>query len=369
MKLTAVIKLMPTPEQRQMLFQTLERANAACNFISEQAWQTKTFGRVPIHHLTYKSAREQFELTAQMAVRCIGKVADSYKLDKKIQRAFRKHGAIAYDDRILRYELSERRVSIWCLSGRERIAFTAGESQLHLLQFQHGESDLVLNHGNFYLSATCEVPEDKPIDIKGFLGVDLGVKSIAVDSDGNIHSAKHLLNVRHRHRRLRSKLQKKGTRSAKRRLIRLSGKEQRFARDVNHCVSKQLVYLAKGTQRGIALEDLGGIRDRVTVRRKQRDQLHSWSFHQLRTFITYKACWHGVPLVLVDPRNTSRQCASCGHIDKASRKSQSVFVCTSCGHAAHADVNAARNISGRGAVNHPYVTSVLGRTPASVTSP
>lgn len=358
MKLTTVIKLLPTPEQRQMLYQVLERANSACNFISEQAWQTKTFGRVPVHHLTYNPTREQFELSAQMTVRCIGKVVDSYKTDKKQKHLFRKHGSIPYDSRILTYDLVDRRVSIWRLGGRENIAFTAGQSQLYLLQFQQGESDLILNRGNFYLSATCEVPEDTPIDMEGFLGVDLGVKNIAVDSDGIIHSAKHLLNVRHRHRRLRRKLQKKGTRSATRRLRVLSGKETRFARDVNHCISKKIVLIAKGTLRGIALEDLGGIRDRVTVSRKKRSELHSWSFQQLRMFISYKARWRGVPLVLVDPRNTSRQCSCCGHIDKASRKSQSVFICTSCGRVSHADENAAINIGRRGAVNHPYVTTL-----------
>ncbi len=369
MKLTATIKLLPTPEQCQILYETLEAANAACNWISQKAWDAKTFGRVPVHHLTYHDVRERFNLTAQLAVRCIGKVVDAYKLDKKIRREFRKHGAIPYDDRVLRYEIDDRRVSIWRLGGRERIAFTAGESQLYLLQFQQGESDLYEKRGQFYLAATCDVPDDAPIDPEGWLGVDLGVKHVAVDSDGNIHSARHLLNVRHRHRRLRKKLQAKQTRSAKRRLRQLSGKEQRFARDVNHCISKRLVISAKGTQRGIALEDLGGIRDRVTVSRRQRDQLHSWSFHQLRTFITYKAQRRGIPVVTVDPRNTSRQCACCGHVDKANRKTQENFLCTRCGHAAHADVNAAINIGRRAAVNPPYATSELGVNPASVASP
>ena len=91
--------------------------------------------------------------------------------------------------------------------------------------------------------------------------------------------------MRHRQRRLRAKLQQKGTRSAKRRLKQLAGKETRFARDVNHCSSKHLVAKAKDTGRGIALEELGGIRDRVTVRRSQQATLHSWSFHQVRAFI------------------------------------------------------------------------------------
>jgi putative transposase len=117
MKLTAAVKLLPTPEQRQLLYQTLERANDACNFISEQAWAAQVFGRVPVHHLTYTGARATFSLTAQMAVRCIGKVVDAYKLDKKRKRLFKKVGAVPYDSRILNFRLQEQTVSIWVLGG------------------------------------------------------------------------------------------------------------------------------------------------------------------------------------------------------------------------------------------------------------
>ena len=129
-------------------------------------------------------------------------------------------------------------------------------------------------------------------------------------------------------------------------------------RDINHQISKLLVEKAKDTGRAIALEDLGGIRDRVTVRKSQRARHHSWSFFQLRSFIEYKAKRAGVPLVLVDPRNTSRTCSVCGHCEKKNRKSQSEFVCRSCGHSMNADVNAALNIGEKGAFNLPMVSSI-----------
>ncbi len=100
------------------------------------------------------------------------------------------------------------------------------------------------------------------MEVEGALGVDLGVVNIAVDSDGEVHSGSQINNVRHSHRLLRAKLQAKGTRSAKRKLKRLSGKERRFAKDTNHCISKKLVAKAKDTNRAIALEDLKGIRSR-----------------------------------------------------------------------------------------------------------
>ncbi len=248
-----------------------------------------------------------------------------------------------------------RTVSIWTVNGRLRIPFVCGERQLELLQTRQGESDLGLYKGMFFLSATCEVAEPKPLDIEGALGVDLGVVNIAVDSDGEVHKASQINNVRHRHRRLRAKLQSKGTRSAKRKLKRLSGKERRFAKDTNHCISKKLVAKAKDTNRAIALEDLGGIRERITVRRAQRAALHSWAFFQLRSFVTYKAKRVGVPVFLVDPRNTSRTCPACGHVDKANRLSQSKFSCVVCGFAGLADHIAAINIGRRAVVNPPIV--------------
>jgi IS605 OrfB family transposase len=115
----------------------------------------------------------------------------------------------------------------------------------------------------------------------------------------------------------------------------------------NHCISKQIVAEAKGTQRGIAVEELTGIHERVTVRKKQRAVLRSWAFHQLRTFLTYKAACAGVPLLAIDPRNTSRGCSACGYAAKGNRKTQREFVCLDCGFALHADLNAALNLRSR----------------------
>jgi len=355
MKLTAQIQLLPTPQQAAALRQTLQQANAACQFVSRTAWEQHTFRQYDLHHLCYRDVREQFGLSAQVAVRAIAKVAQAYKLDRERQRTFKASGAIAYDDRILSWCLAERTVSIWTVQGRMRIPFACGEPQWALLQTRQGESDLLLRNGTFFLAATVEVAEPPSIAAEGALGVDLGVVNIAVDSDGQVHSASHVNNVRHRHRRLRAKLQARGTRSAKRKLKRLSGRERRFARDTNHCISKQLIAKAKDTNRAIALEDLAGIRSRVTVRRSQRAAFHSWAFFQLRSFVTYKAKRVGIPVFLVDPRNTSRTCPACGHIDKANRPSQSQFSCMVCGFAGLADHIAAVNIGRRAAVNPPIV--------------
>jgi IS605 OrfB family transposase len=294
-------------------------------------------------------------------VRCIGKVADSYKLDKKARRTFWKHGAVTYDDRILSWNVAERTVSIWTLAGRKRFAFEAGPRQLALLASRQGESDLILHRKTFYLAACCEIQQPDPSDIDDFLGVDLGVNQIAVDSDGKRYSGSTIKNVRWRQRKLRARLQAKQTHSAKRKLRELSGKERRFAADVNHCIAKDIVETARRTGRGLAVEDLNGIRDRIRAKRDQRAVLHSWAFSQLRLFLEYKSALAGVPLVAVDPRNSSRECSVCSHTEKSNRPSQSIFRCKSCGFTAHADENAATNLRNRGraTVNRPNASRAV----------
>jgi len=289
MKLTIQLKLQPTAEQADALRRTLHRANEACVYISRVAFSARTFRQFAIHRLVYADVRETFGLAAQLAVRCIGKVSDAYKLDKKVLRTFQPLGAIPYDDRILSFNQQASKVSIWTLDGRQSIPFVCGERQRQLLQSQRGETDLALVNGEWYLFAVCDVETPAPIDVEGVLGVDLGVTNIATDSDGTIHQGKALKNIRYRHRSLRNKLQRKRTQGARRRLRKLAGQERRFATWVNHNLSKRIVATAEGTKRAIALEDLTHIRTRITARKSQRATLHSWAFFQLRAFIVYKA--------------------------------------------------------------------------------
>jgi IS605 OrfB family transposase len=246
-------------------------------------------------------------------------------------------------------------VSLLTLAGRQIIPVRLGVYQQARIDRRKGQADLVVRNGVFFLYVTLDVPESSPEEAEDYLGIDLGVTNIAVDSDGSVYSGATVNGMRHRHRRLRSKLQAKRTRSSRRLLMKRRRKEQRFARNENHRISKQIVAMAKDTQRGIALENLTHIR-RVPVRRSQRATLYSWSFSQLRYFITYKAQLAGVPVILVDPRNTSRTCPECGVIDKASRPSQSIFLCTSCGFAGHADAVAAVIIGRRAVIMRPYIS-------------
>jgi putative transposase len=358
MKLAAKLKLVTDAGQKSSLLETLERANDCCNWISEQAWEKKTFGQYAIHAICYHEAKKKFGLTAQVVVRAIAKVSDAYAVNRKHKARFRCRGTFPYDRRILRF-YEDQHVSIWTIHGRRKLAYECGPRQAELMVSQLGETDLLYHKGEFYLIPICNVDDPPLQEVNAFLGIDLGVKIIAASSDGKTFSGSHITNVRCRHSRLRAKLQKCGSRSAKRHLKKLSGKEERFARDTNHVISKQIIECAKRTRVGVAIEELTGIRSRIRARRKQRGILHSWAFAQLREFLTYKAILAGIPLITVDPRNSSRECSACGHISKSNRLTQSKFACRSCGHSENADINAAKVISGRGATRHPIAARSL----------
>jgi len=355
-KLTISLKLTPAPEQADALRRTLERCNAACDWLSEQAWQTQTFRQFDLHKLAYRETREHFGLGAQAAVRCIAKVADAYKAGRKVRCTFRRLAGQPYDLHILRFA-SETAVSVWTLDGRLTVPFVCGDYQRKLLPFRKGEVDLLFVRGVFYLAVVCDVPDGEAIDASDVIGVDLGIVNVATDSDGTVYSGEAVEQKRRIFTHRRRNLQKKGHRTARRKLRRISGTQARYQRDINHQISKRLVAEAQRTDRAIALEDLQGIRERVTARRRQRARLANWSFFQLRSFISYKAVLAGVPVILVDPRNTSRTCPDCGCIDRANRPTQSQFSCVSCGFAGVADHIAARNIRARALVSAPMVTA------------
>ncbi|WP_405889005.1 transposase [Streptomyces sp. NBC_01136] len=370
MKLAVQVKLLPTPVQAAALEATLRACNEAATWVSETAFERGEFNNFALRKQVYGEVKSRWDLGAQAAQHVIKKTCDAYATLKANLKAgnlgrsgsrrycratekpivFRPQGAQPYDDRMLSWQIPDRTVSVWTVAGRVKsVAFTASPEQLATLAlYRKGESDLLQRDGMWFLNATCEVPETPlnpdPVD---FLGIDLGIVNIATTSDGEIMAGRELNRTRLRERGLRAKLQQKNTPSAKRRLKKRRRKEARRARDINHKIAKHVVAEAERTGRGIALEDLTGIRERVRLRKPQRATHSSWSFAQLGAFIAYKARKAGVPVVHVDPAYTSRTCAECGHIDKANRVSQAWFACRNCGFVDHADRNGSRNIRAR----------------------
>jgi putative transposase len=378
LKLIAQVKLVVSSEQSEALLETLKTANAVCNELSQWAWQNKVFGKYAIQTARYHQVRAESGLTAQAVIRCIAKVANAYKTafalhkehvkrvqcinknrvaknlppkDLPVMEAcrFKAHGSIAYDDRILNWYVAKQQVSIWTAQGRLKLPFVCGDFQKRLLASQQGESDLVYKSDKWFLLAVCEV-EDPPLEeVDGFLGVDLGLVQLASDSEGNSYAGAECMALRRRVRTHRASLQKKDTKKAVRRLQKQSRRQSRYSAWLNHNISKNIVQSAVQSRKAIAMEDLEGIRERASaMRREMRWQIGNWSFAQLQGFVSYKAKLQGIPVVFVPAPYTSQTCSTCGHCERANRRSQSDFHCQQCGFQTNADYNASCNIARRG---------------------
>ena len=346
MKQTMLLKLAPTIEQHQALLETMHAFNAACDYVAEMALSEKTGNKFELQKIVYGELRTTYKLASQLAIRAISKASEAYTRDKSIKPTFRREGALTYDERVMSFK-GLNTVSLLTLHGRVLVPFYVSGYQEARLNCIKGQADLLYRNGIWYLAVTLEVPTPPPDSPTTTLGIDLGIINLATDSEGESFSGELVERNRKRHHALRQRLQKRGTKSAKRHLKKLSGQEARFKKNTNHVISKRIVHKARRLGQGIAIEELRHIRTRTerTVRHSQRSRHSSWSFGQLRQFLSYKAALAGVPLHTVNPRNTSRTCHVCGHCAKENRKSQASFCCVNCGYTDNADRNAAITIS------------------------
>lgn len=361
MILTLQAQLLPDADAAKKLRATVERFNAAAEWLAGEAHARKIANKFVLQKLFYAELRKRFGLPADTAIRCLAQVVECYKRDKKKRPHFRKHAGVPFSmNRNISFKGPDR-VSISTLEGRAIVPFLMGAYQREQFGWSKGQCDLVLRKdGKWFLLVTVDVPDGTPTPTTDFIGVDLGSVNILVDSDEKVYPSDKVEAKRvvcFAQCRAIGKKTKNANRSQRRSChratIRLGIKEGRYRKDVNHCIAKELVAKAKDTKRGIALENLKGIRDRIQFRKRQRAKMGGWAFSQLRLFVEYKAKLAGVSVVLVDPRNSSRTCSVCGHCEKANRQSQSEFECLACGHKSLADFNAARIIRARAIVNSP----------------
>jgi putative transposase len=371
------VRMLPGEAEAAALKDTLRTCNQAASWLSDRMLTERVHGKYDAQKRFYAALRQQFGLSAQPAIRVISKVADAHATLRANVAAgnygppgsqrrtgvqakpisFRADAAQPFDVRCLSWQIPdtigarEATVSIWTAQDRLRNIRTIAAPQDLVLLRTHpiGETDLILRDGKWFLYATIEAPEAPLVDASnGFVGVDMGIVNVATTSDGHRASGSRLNRYRKRQLRLRKRLQAKKTSSTRRLLKKRRRKEKRFATDFNHQISKRIVAEAERTGRGIAVEQLGGIRDRVRLRKPQRATLHSWAFAQLGAFLAYKAQAAGVAFVQVDPAYTSQTCHKCGWVDKRNRRSQSAFEYGRCRFVGHADHNAAINIAVRG---------------------
>ncbi|MFF3373026.1 RNA-guided endonuclease InsQ/TnpB family protein [Streptomyces sp. NPDC002680] len=378
MKLVVHVKLLPTPAQATALEATLRACNEAATHASAVAFAKGLKNRNGLQKEVYADLKEAFGLSAQPAVRVVKKVVDAYATlkvnlqagnlgpatSRRYRRAvgspvvFRPEAAQPFDDRCLSWQYDARTVSVWTVDGRMKgIRYTGSPDQLKtLVTYRKGESDLVCRDGKWFLIATCEIPDPQMYEPMDWVGVDRGIVNLATTSDGTNYQGRRLSRYRRWQAHKRTELQKKNTRSTRRRLARRACKEQRHATHVNHRISKEIVSIAQRTGRGIAVEELGGIRERVRLRRDQRGSFSSWPFHQLGQHLTYKARRAGVPFLEVDAAYTSQRCPRCGHTERANRPDRDHFRCRRCGLAGPADVVAGVNVRDRARSAWAFVT-------------
>lgn len=354
---TICCKLDPTPEQAVVIEATLAAFANACNFAADAARRICSMNRAVVHHEAYFAIRATFKLSANLTVRAIARVCIALKTLGQAASAFTPT-SIDYDERIFCLHEADWTFGLTLLPGRLRFATILGDFQRDALRGKKPTSATLVKRsdGAYFLHIQIKETAPDPVIAMAFLGVDLGITNIATDSTGETFSGEKI--ERHRKRRMtaRKQYQRAGTRSAKRRLKKMAGRQGRFQRAENHRISKHIVAKAKALGIGIAMEDLSGLRIRCeqTAGKRFRRRLGNWGFFQFRQFVEYKAVAAGVPVVMVDPRNTSRTCSACGHCEKANRPDQATFRCKQCGHSMNADVNAALNISAIGAsVNCP----------------
>jgi putative transposase len=351
MNLVTTVRL--DPEDSRPLLALIEHFNYACNELSRLAFESKTFGWLALQRASYHWLRSEYGLNAAQAVVAVRKVAYAYSDNKRRDHLakFSKRGAIPI------YRHSFKRDGTVAFYGL-RVPFRAREGIS--LSGKH-EAKLIYRRGKFVLYQVYEGPQAALQEASDWLGCDLGIVNILADSDEKNEPGAEIDDLRRKYAHRLRNLQRKGTRAAKRKLRNLKGKQSRFQRDFNHQISKRVVAKALDTQRGIALEDLKGIRQRLTVRKPQRARHANWSFAQLRQMIEYKAALAGVPVKGVNPRNTSCACPKCGHVSKANRPTRAKFQCVSCRFAGAADTVAAQNIRARARGDAPMVAESFQR--------
>lgn len=346
------IVLNATAEQVDALHETMIQFTQAFNMVCKVGFEQRTGNAYTLHKLTYRDYKNTLpDLVSDLHIQARQKAAESVKsalsLIKKGRKVTCPQSKICpprYNLHTFKVDWDKNIVSMSTTSGRIKIPFSLPSYAGYAIGCKTATADLIYRKGKFYMHIVISLPDVAFVSNGQAIGVDLGVTRPAVSSDNRFHGNRHQKEVVKRIFRLKRDLQAKGSKSAKRHLRSLAGREDRFRRDCDHVISASIVKdIAPGTT--IVLENLTNIRNSVKVYHGEASRrLHSWSFAQLKSFIEYKAESAGCQVVMIDPRKTSQRCSQCGDISRGNRKTQSSFICRKCGFPLNADLNASRNI-------------------------
>ena len=357
--ITAKVRICPDGKTQRLLLDTMHAYNSACNEVAEYISASHILSKTQLSKDLYRQLRANWGLGAQMAQSAIRTTIAKYKAILKnegrwIQPTFKKAVCELVWNRD--YSFSKGMFSLGTLKGRIKVGyFAAGVEKYLQNSAKYGTATLLTRHGKWYLHipVTLEVPEVPNSSISNVVGIDLGINfhAVSFDSAGNVafYHGRQAKRKRAHYQQLRKQLQHRQTSSARRRMRAIGQRENRWIRDVNHCVSKALVESQpQGTL--FVLEDLTGIRS-VTekVRLRDRYMFVSWAFYDLRCKIEYKAALYGSKVIIVPPQYTSQACPCCGHVEAKNRnKEKHRFVCKRCGYRSNDDRVAAMNLKHKG---------------------
>jgi IS605 OrfB family transposase len=335
MKRTIKIKI-----ESDILKKTVEQYFKAYKFCIETGYNLHTSSKKKIHNVTYKEIRNRYPNIPSALVQTVRDVACENLWAVKLKtKPIPKNKFIRYDTRTFEFRKKDSLVSLSTIEGRQKISIRIPEYFRKYLDWNCKSATVTLRKNQLWLSIIMETKTPEKKQDKTYIGLDRGIKNIAVSSDNKFYNSKKLKKVKGNYQHLKAVLQSKGTRSAKRKLKKLSGKEKRFVRDMNHCLSKEV---ASKDFTNFCLEDLK-IRKEKKLGRKFNKLLGSWSFGQFQQFLDYKLEEQSKTLLLVNPCYTSQRCSVCGNIGKSNRQGSN-FKCKNCGFELNADLNAARNI-------------------------
>lgn len=356
MQRTIRFTLKPTPEQAEALSQTVQHFTAAFKHVCTYGWQHGEKNGVKLHHGTYYPVKAQYPaLVSDLVIQARVKATEAVKSALTRQKQGRTVSCPQSRQCPPRYNVhtstlswEQGTVRLSTVAGRMTLGFTVPRWSSKYAGFPVDTADLLHRHGRWWLHVVVTVPAPAYAPTGDVIGVDLGLAQPAVTSANRFLGQKAWKATEGRYFRLKRALQRRGTKSAKRHLRRVRYAQSRFRRNCDHVLSKALAASSHpgGT---LVLENLTDFRTRTKAKRQTatKRRLHSWSFAQLKAFLTYKAEERGCTVVAVDPRHTSQQCSACGHTARNNRRSRSRFVCRSCGFALHADLNAARNLAAK----------------------
>lgn len=245
------------------------------------------------------------------------------------------------------YSISDTSVSFptWRDGKVKKTAFPAlltERDKVLLARGKRGLMRIVEKSGKWYAQVSLQIATSEA-EGEHIMGVDLGLKvpAVVVTSTGKtwfFGNGRQNKYIRRKYQQRRRKFGKLKKLSA---IRKLGNKEQRWMKDQNHKINRQIVNTA--LQEGVSvikLEQLENIRQTARTSRKNAKNLHTWSFHQLQQFIMYKAQLAGIRVEEVNPAYTSQKCPKCR---KRNHAKDRTYRC-SCGCRMHRDRVGALNI-------------------------